>query len=588
VPHSPFLARFLRACSRRKPIIYIGGVAEARTIANLWRNAVVAGHGDPAYLHEVDGEWREVSRAEAARAVDELANGLLALGVQKGDSFGVLARTSLEWALFDFALALVGAVGAPIYANSSPRDVQYVLDHSRAVGVLVEDEEQRAKVAGVDNVISFAELDDLRARGREYASQHPDALRQRGDSIDEDDLFTFIYTSGTTGPPKACMIRHRNYHAMVQKGDELEERLTEPGDLMLLYLPLAHNYGRLLHLSAAYIGFTIAFLPDPLRAGAELPRVRPTLFPSVPRVYEKVHTAVLAKFEEETGPRRKLIDWALDVGRRVSKLRQARQPVPRLLLVQHRLADKLVYSKVKARLGGRLRVANAGGAPLSRDIAEFFHAIDILILEGYGLSEVTTAATVNRHDDFKFGTVGKPLPGVEIRIADDGEILIRSNTVFAGYYRDEAATKEVLDNEGFVHTGDVGHFDEDGFLVITDRKKDIIVTAGGKNVAPQNLENELKAHSIVSQALVVGDRRPYVAALITVDPEVANGADVGAAVQEAVDSVNAERSRYEQIKRFVVLSREFTLEHGEMTPTLKLKRKVVLEHFADEVDALYD
>jgi len=588
VPHSPFLARFLRACSRRKPIIYIGGVAEARTIANLWRNAVVAGHADPAYLHEVDGEWREVSRAEAARAVDELANGLLALGVQKGDSFGVLARTSLEWALFDFALALVGAVGAPIYANSSPRDVQYVLDHSRAVGVLVEDEEQRAKLAGVDNVISFAELDDLRARGREYASQHPDALRQRGDSIDEDDLFTFIYTSGTTGPPKACMIRHRNYHAMVQKGDELEERLTEPGDLMLLYLPLAHNYGRLLHLSAAYIGFTIAFLPDPLRAGAELPRVKPTLFPSVPRVYEKVHTAVLAKFEEETGPRRKLIDWALDVGRRVSKLRQARQPVPRLLLVQHRLADKLVYSKVKARLGGRLRVANAGGAPLSRDIAEFFHAIDILILEGYGLSEVTTAATVNRHDDFKFGTVGKPLPGVEIRIADDGEILIRSNTVFAGYYRDEAATREVLDDEGFVHTGDVGHFDEDGFLVITDRKKDIIVTAGGKNVAPQNLENELKAHSIVSQALVVGDRRPYVAALITVDPEVANGADVGAAVQEAVDSVNAERSRYEQIKRFVVLSREFTLEHGEMTPTLKLKRKVVLEHFADEVDALYD
>ena len=564
-------------------------MTQGRTIANLWRNAVVAGHADPAYLHEVDGEWREVTRAEAAHAVEEIANGLLALGVQKGDAFALLARTSLEWALFDFALALVGAVGAPIYANSSPRDVQYVLDHSEAVGVLVEDEEQRAKVARVEHVISFAELDDLRARGRDYAARHPDALRERSDSIEEDDLFTFIYTSGTTGPPKACMIRHRNYYAMVQKGDELEERLTQPGDLMLLYLPLAHNYGRLLHLSAAHIGFTIAFLPDPLRAATELPRVRPTLFPSVPRVYEKVHTAVLAKFEEETGLRRRLIDWSLDVGRRVSRLRQAKRPVPRLLLAQHRLADKLVYSKVKERLGGRLRVANAGGAPLSRDIAEFFHAIDILILEGYGLSEVTTAATVNRHDDFKFGTVGKPLPGVEVRIADDGEILIRSNTVFAGYYRDEAATKEVLDDEGFVHTGDVGHFDDDGFLVITDRKKDIIVTAGGKNVAPQNLENELKAHSIVSQALVVGDRRPYVAALITVDPEVAaNGADVGAAVKEAVDAVNAERSRYEQIKRFAVLPREFTLEHGEMTPTLKLKRKVALEHFADEVAALYD
>jgi long-chain acyl-CoA synthetase len=562
-------------------------VTRGRTIANLWRDGVAAAHDDPAYLHEVDGEWQEVTWDEAARAVDELANGLLALGVRKGDSFALLARTSLEWAHFDFALALVGAVGAAVYANSSARDAQYVIDHSEAVGVLVEDDEQRAKISGVAHVISFGELDSLREKGRAYAAEYPDALRERADSIDEDDLFTFIYTSGTTGPPKACMIRHRNYYAMVQKGDELEERLTQPGDLMLLYLPLAHNYGRLLHLSAAYIGFTIAFLPDPQRAAVELPRVRPTLFPSVPRVYEKVHTAVLAKFEEETGLRRKLVDWALVVGYRVSRLRQAKQPVPRALLAQHKLADKLVYSKVKARLGGRLRVANAGGAPLSREIAEFFHAIDILILEGYGLSEVTTAATVNRHDDFRFGTVGKPLPGVEIRIAEDGEILIRSNTVFAGYYRDESATREVIDDEGFVHTGDVGHFDEDGFLVITDRKKDIIVTAGGKNVAPQNLENDLKAHRIVSQALVVGDRKPYIAALITVDPEVANGTDVQAAVQAAVDAVNAERSRYEQIKRFTVLAREFTLEADEITPTLKLKRKVVLEHFADEVQQLY-
>jgi long-chain acyl-CoA synthetase len=562
-------------------------VARAHTIANLWRDAAAAAHSDPAYLHQVDGDWHEVTHVEAAQAVQELANGLLALGVRKGDSFGLLARTSLEWALFDFALALVGAVGAPIYANSSRRDAQYVLEHSEAVGVLVEDDEQRAKVSGVEHVIAFDELDALRERGREYAAEHPSALDERADSIGEDDLFTFIYTSGTTGPPKACMIRHRNYYAMVQKGDEMEDRLTEPGDVMLLYLPLAHNYGRLLHLSAAYIGFTIAFLPDPLQAAVELPRVRPTLFPSVPRVYEKIHTSVLAKFEAETGARRKLIDWALDVGLRVSRLQQAKQPVPRALLLQHRLADRLVYTKVKQRLGGRLRLANAGGAPLARDIAEFFHSIDILILEGYGLSEVTTAATVNRHNDFKFGTVGKPLPGVEIHIADDGEILIRSNTVFAGYYRDEAATNEVLDADGFVHTGDVGHFDDDGFLVITDRKKDIIVTSGGKNVAPQNLENELKAHRIVSQALVVGDRKPYIAALITVDPEAADGTDVTKAVKTAVDAVNAERSRFEQIKRFVVLPREFTLEDGEITPTLKLKRRVVLEHFADDVDGLY-
>jgi long-chain acyl-CoA synthetase len=475
-----------------------------------------------------------------------------------------------------------------VYASSSARDVQYLLQHSQAVGVLVEDDEQRAKLdeSTLRNVVSYAELDELRARGRDFKAAHPDALDERVATIGEDDLFTFIYTSGTTGPPKACMIRHRNYYSMVQKGDEMEQRLILPGDVMLLYLPLAHNYGRLLHLSAAYTGFTIAFLSDPLRAAEELPRVRPTLFPSVPRVYEKIYVAVVEKFEAETGVKRKLVDWSLSVGRRVSELRQARQPLPRALALQHRLADRLVYSKVKERLGGRLRVANAGGAPLSREIAEFFHSIDILILEGYGLSEVTTAATVNTQEDFRFGTVGKPLPGVEIRIADDGEILLRSNTVFAGYYREPEATAEVLDGEGFVHTGDIGHLDEDGFLVITDRKKDIIVTAGGKNVAPQNLENELKAHRVVSQVLIVGDRKPYIGALVTIDPELATQ-DVAAKVQQAVDAVNDGRSRYEQIKRFRVLPREFSIEDDEVTPTLKLRRNVILEHFAADVDALY-
>jgi long-chain acyl-CoA synthetase len=566
-------------------------VAETRTIANLWRNAVAAGHPDPAYLYESGGEWRELVRADAARTVDELANGLLALGIRKGEAFALLGRTTLEWALFDFALGLVGAVGAPVYSSSSARDVHYVLEHSEAVGVLVEDEEQLAKVAGFGgHVITFAGLDELRARGRAWAAEHPGELDARADSIDEDDLFTFIYTSGTTGPPKACMIRHRNYYAMVQKSDEMEDKLLEPGDVMLLYLPLAHNYGRLLHLSAAYHGFTIAFLPDPLQAAAALPQVRPTIFPSVPRVYEKIHAAVIAGFDERTGAQRRIVDWALGVGRRVSRLRQAKQPVPPLLAAQYRIADRLVYSKVKERLGGRLRVANAGGAPLSRDIAEFFHSIDILVLEGYGLSEVTTAATVNRPSAFKFGTVGRPMPGVELRIADDGEILIRSNTVFAGYYRDDEATRATIDDEGFVHTGDIGHVDEDGFLVITDRKKDIIVTAGGKNVAPQNLENELKANRVISQALVVGDRKPYIAALVTLDEEATRGMSAAAAhsaVQEAIDAVNAERSRYEQIKRFTIVPREFSADQDEVTPTLKLKRNVIIDHFSDEVAGLY-
>jgi long-chain acyl-CoA synthetase len=567
-------------------------VRRRRTIANLWRNAIEEGRPEPAYLHEVDGEWRTVSWAEAARAVDELANGLLALGIRKGDTVGLLARTSLEWSHFDFALALVGAVGAPIYANSSPRDVLYVLEHSEAVAALVEDDAQRAKVEGaaLQHVLTFADLDELRARGRAYAAEHPGALAARADSIDEDDLFTFLYTSGTTGPPKACMIRHRNYYAMVRAGAEMDGRLTQPDDVMLLYLPLAHNYGRLLHLSGAHIGYAIAFLPDPLRVADALPVVRPTLFPSVPRIYEKIHTAVTTKLAEETGVRRVLVDRAIDVGYRVSRLRQERKPVPRALLLQHRLADRLVYAKVKARLGGRLRYANAGGAPLSREVAEFFHAIDILILEGYGLSEITTAASVNRHDDFKFGTVGKPLPGVELRFTDEGEILVRSPTVMAGYYGDPDATRATIDSDGFVHTGDIGHLDEDGFLVITDRKKDIIVTAGGKNVAPQNLENELKAHTVISQALVVGDRRPYVAALITVDPEATAEMTpdaVQSAVERAVEHVNAGRSPYEQIKRFRILPREFTLEQDEVTPTLKLRRKVIAERFAGDIAELY-
>jgi long-chain acyl-CoA synthetase len=562
------------------------------TIANLWLNGIRANRPGTAYLHEVDGEWQSVSWSEAGRIVDELANGLLALGVEKGEAFGLLARTTLEWALFDFALALAGAVTAPIYPSSSARDVQYLLEHSDAVGVLVEDEAQRAKVAGAGlrHILGYDDLDALRTDGRAFAAARPDALAERVASIGADDLFTFIYTSGTTGPPKACMIRHRNYYAMVQKGDELEERITRPDDVMLLYLPLAHNYGRLLHLSAAYIGFTVAFLPDPLRAGTELQRVRPTLFPSVPRVYEKIHTAVVTELDALHGPRRRIADWALRVGRKVSRLRQQGRPVPPLLAAQHRVADRLVFAKIKEKLGGRLRVANAGGAPLAREIAEFFHAIDLLILEGYGLSEITTAATVNRISDFRFGTVGKPLPGVELRIAGDGEILIRSNTVFAGYYHDEPATRQVLDDDGFVHTGDVGHVDDDGFLVITDRKKDIIVTAGGKNVAPQNLENDLKTHGIVSQVVVVGDRRPYITALVTVDPNAVDGLDQDAVrevVQSAIDAVNAERSGFEQIKRFRVLPREFSIEEDEVTPTLKLRRKVILEHFAADVDALY-
>jgi long-chain acyl-CoA synthetase len=588
------------------------GGAQPRTIARLWLDAVAQERARPAYLVERESGWEEVSWGEAGTAVRELANGLLALGVRKGDAVAILGQTNLEWALFDFALALTGAVGAAIYANSAPKDCEYILDHSEAVGVLCEDDAQLAKLAEyrqrnprLEHVLTFADLDDLRARGREYAAANAGELERAIADVGPDDVFTYIYTSGTTGPPKACMILHSNYYEMVAVVDEIDGFIAAD-DTMLLYLPLAHNFGRLMHLSGPYSGYTTAFLPDPLRTGEAIKEVRPTIFPSVPRVYEKVHTAVVAKFDEAHGVKRKLIDWALRVGYKASQRRQDGRALGPALATQHRLADRLVYSKVKDNLGGRLRIGISGGAPLAKEIASFFHALDILILEGYGLTECTSAATVNRPTKFRFGTVGPALPNTELRLAPDGEVLIKSPTVFAGYFKDEEATREILDDAGWLRSGDIGELDADGFLTITDRKKDLIVTAGGKNVAPQNLENELKGSKFVSQALVVGDKQPYCVALITLDePELVKwagargiGGDLTLAalaqneqvrelVQGIVDRVNSDHSRYEQLKKFTILPRDFTMEDGEVTPTLKLKRRVCREHFASEIDALY-
>ena len=564
--------------------------AGTKTIAELWRRA--ASRQGTAYLVEGDDGWREVSWEEATRAVDEIANGLLSLGIGKGDAAGILGRTNVEWVLFDYALGSIGVIGAGIYPSLPPRDCAYILDHSDAVAVLVENDEQRAKIdAERDNlpklrhVFSFEDLDDLRAKGRKFAGENLDALERARAEVGEDDLFTYIYTSGTTGPPKACMISHRNYYSMVGAVDDVPSFIG-PDDLILLYLPLAHNFGRCLHLLAGYVGCSIAFCPDALRVGEAATEVKPTVLPSVPRVFEKVHTAVLASFDEATGVKRKLIEWALRVGERVSAREQAGESVPAWLAVQHRIADKLVYSKVKAKLGGRLRLPISGGAPLAKEIAEFFHTIDILICEGYGQTECTTASNVNMPGRFRFGTVGPAIPGIEVKTAGDGEGLIRGPNVFGGYYKDEAATREVLDEDGWLRTGDVGSI-EDGFLAITDRKKDIIVTAGGKNVSPQNIENELKASKYVSQALVIGDRRPYLTALITLDEAAKGLSDPQGLIQEVVDEVNDGKASFEQVKRFAVLERDFSPEHDEVTPTLKLKRKIVGEHFASEIEALY-
>jgi len=588
----------------------VDDVLERRTIPALWRRATAKPRSFPAYLVEGDGSWDEVSGREAAERVDLIANGLLALGIRKGDAFAIIGTTRLEWVLVDFALALVGATIVPIYPNSSSAETAYILADSGAVGVFVESEKQRNKIdanreqtPGLRHLLGFDGLDSLAESGEQWAAEHPGRLEQATAAIDEDDLFTLQYTSGTTGPPKGCMMRHRNYFEMADCITRVPGFVVER-DVMLLYLPLAHNFGRLMHLLGAHIGFTLALLPNALRVAEVLPEVKPTVFPSVPRVYEKVYTAIKGQFESATGAKAKLIQWALHVGYRASPYKQQGRRLPPALAAQHRIADRLVYAKVKERLGGRLRFGVAGGAPLAQEIAEFFHALDILILEGYGLSECTTACSVNLMESIRFGTVGLPLPGFELKTAEDGEILIRSETIFAGYLGDEEATRAVLTGDGWLRSGDIGEIDHDGFVRITDRKKDLIVTAGGKNVAPQNIENALKSSRLVSQALVVGDRRKYIAALITLDPDeaakwaVEQGlppdparlADEGrlrAEVKRLVGDMNSGLSRHEQVKRFAVLPRDFTLEEDELTPTLKLKRRVCERHFAEEIEALY-
>jgi len=557
-----------------------------RTAPELWRDAVRDAPAEPAYLEEqVDG-WRPVSWDEAAERVEALSQGLLARGVRHGDRVAVLSRTRLEWILLDWAVMSIGAVVVGLYPTSSAKECEYILEHSEAVLAFAEDDEQTRKLVSVRGslpalreVIPFDWLEKLESEGRL-------AKHLRPEPVEEDDLATLIYTSGTTGPPKGCMLTHRN---LVTAATCVVEGLQRPGEVVLLFLPLAHSYGRLAHQAASFRGATVATVADVTRVPEALATVRPAVLPAVPRVYEKVHANTLGEIERAGGLRRRIGLWALGVGARASRARREGTPVPLVLRVQERLAERLVFAKVRDRLGGRLRVGISGAAPLSIDVMEFFHALGVLVIEGYGLTECASSASVNEPDDFRIGTVGRPVEGTEIRLAEDGEILIRSDAVFAGYYKEPEETAAALTDDGWLRTGDVGEVDAEGFLRITDRKKDLIITAGGKNIAPQNLENALKASRFVSQAIVVGDRRPYVTALLTLDEaEVASsGRDPQELAQELVDDVNRDRTRVEQIKRFVILPRDFSQEEGEVTPTLKLRRNVIHEHFADEIERLY-
>ncbi len=521
------------------------------------------------------------------------------------------------------AILSAGCVSVPIYPSYPPELIAYVANDSQARTLIVEDATQlakalevREKMPAVQHIVVIAGYEPteppatvltwetLRRLGRQHRQTSPRALAERIAAGRPDDVATIVYTSGTTGPPKGVVQTHANHLAALNGSGQASA--VEEGWVHLLFLPLAHAFARLESFLGPWQGLTTAFAENLDKLSENLREVRPHFICSVPRVFEKVYAKILAGVEAGSPVKRRIFRWALGVGREVSRRQQQGRPVGGLLAVKHRLAHKLVFTKLHAALGGRLRWAISGGAPLSREIAEFFHAAGILILEGYGLTETCPVLTFNRPARFKFGSVGQALTGVELRIAADGEILARgANVATGGYYKQPAATREVFDADGWFHTGDIGRLDEDGFLYITDRKKDIIVTAGGMNIAPQNVENLLKADPFISQVLVYGDRRPYPVALVTINPDELQkfararglgGGDAAALarhpavierVGRTVEEKNSQLQSYARIKRFAVVPADFSQDGGELTPTLKVKRRVVADKYQAVIEELY-
>ena len=557
---------------------------------------------------QVDGSWLDVTAREFATQVLTVAKGLIEAGIKRGDRVALMSRTCYEWTLIDLAIWTAGAVTVPVYETSSAEQARWILSDSGAKAIFVETAAHLAVIDGVrgglDGLryvwqIDNAAVEELAALGAKVAD---DVAHERRRLAGADSLATIVYTSGTTGRPKGVKLSHANLLVEIRGCINAFPQLTEQGNSMLCFLPLAHVLARTIALTAVATRVTLGHTPDVRDLVADLGTFRPTFVVGVPRVFEKVYNRAKQKAHGEgKGP---IFDLAGQVAVAYSQAKAGDGPgLP--LRVQHFVFDKLVYGKLRAALGGRCVAAVSGGAPLGRRLAHFFRGIGVPVYEGYGLTETTAASHVNTESAFKVGTVGRPLAGTSARIADDGEILLKGGVVFTGYYNDETATKEAL-GDGWFHTGDLGELDDDGFLRITGRKKEIIVTAGGKNIAPSGLEDSLRAHPLISQAMVVGDRRPFVGALVTIDeeffpawksrhgkPRTATVADLvddpqlRADVQAAVDEANKQVSHAETIKKFVILSNDFTEANGEITPSMKVKRNVVTKNYTNVIESLY-
>jgi long-chain acyl-CoA synthetase len=582
------------------------------TIADLLPSAVRQFGERAAQRHKRDGEWTDITFAELGERSSEIARGLIDLGVAPGERVSMLCTTRVEWAWCSFAISAAGAVVVPIYPTNSAEECAWVAGNSESVAIFCEDASQvekieaiRTQLPGLRHVIVIdgeattedsITLEQLRERGRGVDQSE---LERRIAAVTKTDPYTFIYTSGTTGPPKGCVLTHGNYRSVLDMVIERGVVGRGPEELVYLFLPLAHAFGLLLMLISGDLGVTIAFWGgDTSQIIPELSEVHPTYLPSVPRIFEKLYTLVTGNAGPEATAQ------ATSIGLRYRELEAAGAEIPEELQAAFKEADERLFKLVRAAFGGRVREAVTGAAPIAKEILEFFYAAGVPVMEGYGMTETSTTATGMRPGEHRFGSVGKPHPGVEIRIADDGEILIMGANIFQGYYKnDDASFGAVVD--GWLHTGDVGRLDDEGYLYITGRKKDIIITAGGKNLTPANLENDLKQTRYVSQAMMHGDRRPYPTMLITLDEEeigpwarergiedtsidaLSRHPEVIGLIQGELDRANEKYAQVEQVKRFFILSHDLSQETGELTPTLKVKRNVVNEKYAGRFDELY-